>query len=455
MKKLLSFLIGLSLTSFILPSHAESLLQVYQQAKASNPDLRSSLATRDSAFEKINQSRGSLLPQLGLSGNASTDKGYRDNSGARSDNYSGSLQLTQVLFDLSKWRALSLTEKQAGIQDVSYQIAEQKLILNTATAYFKVLSAIDTLTFTEASKREIYRQLDQVTQKFNVGLTSITDVQNARAQYDQVVADEVSARNALNNALEALRQISGVYYPQLNTLNVERFKTESQTNVQTLLKDAEKYNLTLLNARLQQDIAREQIKLAQTGHMPTVNLEASTSLKKNRDYGNNVLFNSSDPTSTTGQSTLGVNLQVPLYSGGTVNSQVKQAQYGFVSASEDLESVHREVINNVNSSYNNTTAAISSISALQQAVVSAQSSLDATQAGYQVGTRTIIDVLIATTGLYNAKQKLSSTRYDYLISLLNVKSALGTLNQEDLIKLNNTLGVPISTQGLVISPERR
>lgn len=136
-----------------------------------------------------------------------------------------------------------------------------------------------------------------------------------------------------------------------------------------------------------------------------------------------------------------------------VNSQVKQAQYNFVGASEQLESAHRSVVQTVRSSFNNINASISSINAYKQAVVSAQSSLDAMEAGYSVGTRTIVDVLDATTTLYNAKQQLANARYTYLINQLNVKSALGTLNEQDLVALNNTLGKPVSTTPDSIAPE--
>ncbi len=208
MKKLLPILIGLSLTGFSAMSQAENLLQVYQQARISNPDLRKSAADRDAAFEKINEARSPLLPQLGLGADYTYNNGYRDSNGINSNVTSGSLQLTQVLFDMSKWRALTLQEKTAGIQDVTYQTDQQTLILNTATAYFKVLAAIDTLSYTEAQKQAIYRQLDQTTQRFNVGLVAITDVQNARSQYDAVLANEVTARNDLDNAVEELRQVT-------------------------------------------------------------------------------------------------------------------------------------------------------------------------------------------------------------------------------------------------------
>ncbi|MFP1528475.1 TolC family protein [Escherichia coli] len=179
---------------------------------------------------------------------------------------------------MSKWRALTLQEKAAGIQDVTYQTDQQTLILNTATAYFNVFNAIDVLSYTQAQKEAIYRRLDQTTQRFNVGLVAITDVQNARAQYDTVLANEVTARNNLDNAVEQLRQITGNYYPELAALNVENFKTDKPQPVNALLKEAEKRNLSLLQARLSQDLAREQIRQAQDGHLPTLDLTASTGI---------------------------------------------------------------------------------------------------------------------------------------------------------------------------------
>ncbi|MCQ4967142.1 outer membrane channel protein TolC [Atlantibacter hermannii] len=455
MKKLLPILIGLSLSGFSAMSQAENLLQVYQQARLSNPDLRRSAADRDAAFEKINEARSPLLPQLGLGADYGYSNGYRDANGVNTTTSSAALSLTQTIFDMSKWRQLTLQEKSAGIQDVTFQTDQQTLILNTATAYFNVLSAIDSLSYTEAQKQAIYRQLDQTTQRFNVGLVAITDVQNARSQYDNVLANEVTARNNLDNALEQLRQVTGNYYPQLASLNVDAFKTTKPESVSNLLKEAENRNLTLLQARLSQDLAREQIRLAETGHLPTVGLTASTSVSDSSYSGSatsgpaGAQYNDSN----IGQNKVGINFSLPIYSGGAVNSQVKQAQYNFVGASEQLESAHRNVVQTVRSSFNNVNASISSINAYKQSVVSAQSSLDATEAGYAVGTRTIVDVLDATTTLFNAKQQLSSARYNYLINQLNIKAALGTLNEQDLQILNSNLGKPVSTTPEIVAPE--
>lgn len=452
MKKLLPILIGLSLSGFSTLSQAENLMQVYQQARLSNPELRKSAADRDAAFEKINEARSPLLPQLGLGADYTYSNGYRDANGVNSNATSASLQLTQSIFDMSKWRALTLQEKSAGIQDVTYQTDQQTLILNTATAYFNVLNAIDVLSYTQAQKDAVYRQLDQTTQRFNVGLVAITDVQNARSQYDTVLANEVTARNNLDNAVEQLRQVTGNYYPELASLNVDGFKTNKPQAVNALLKEAENRNLTLLQARLSQDLAREQIRLAQDGHLPTLDLTASTGVS-DTSYSGSKTNTSQYDDSNMGQNKIGLSFSLPIYQGGMVNSQVKQAQYNFVGASEQLESAHRSVVQTVRSSFNNINASISSINAYKQAVVSAQSSLDAMEAGYSVGTRTIVDVLDATTTLYNAKQQLANARYTYLINQLNVKSALGTLNEQDLVALNNTLGKPVSTSPDTIAPQ--
>ena len=452
MKKLLPIFIGLSLTGFSALSHAENLLQIYQQARLSNPELRKSAAVRDSAFEKINEARSPLLPQLGLGADYTYTNGSRDSSGINSKDATATLSLTQTIFDMSKWRALTLQEKTAGIQDVSYQTDQQALMLNSATAYFNVLSAIDSLSYIEAEKKAIYRQLDQTTQRFNVGLVAITDVQNARSQYDQVLADEVTFRNDLDNAVEQLRQVTGNYYPELASLNVERLELNKPLPVKSLLKEAESRNLSLLTARLSQDLAREQIRYAQDGHLPTLGLTASTGASKTTYSGHNTNTQEYD-NRHLGQSQIGLNFSLPIYSGGSVTSQVKQAQYNFVGASEQLESAHRSVVQNVRSSFNNVNASISSINALKQAVVSSQSSLDAMEAGYQVGTRTIVDVLEATSRLYQAKENLSKSRYTYLINQLNIKSALGTLNESDLAALNSTLGKPVPTVPDTVAPE--
>ena len=464
MKKLLPYLIGLSLCGFAGLASAENLIQVYQQAKESNPDLRKSEAMRNAAYEKITETRGSLLPQLGLAGGFDLVKNHRGEitddlvknhrgeitdpsnrqhttkNDSRTDRWSGSVSLSQSLFDMSRWYNLNISEQQAGIQDVAYRAQQQQLILDTSVAYFNVLRALDAFSFIQAQKSAIGKQLDQTQQRFKVGLVAITDVHDAQAQYDKTLADEVSRRNDVDNALEDLRLVTGLTYAQLSQLNTKSFRTKAAPLVSALLKEAESNNLTLLSARLAQTVAREQIRLSESGHYPTLDLTASSGLSDTRTR-----LDDDRTTNKSGQHQVGVQLSVPLYTGGRTQSQVRQAQYNFIGSSEDLESTHRNVIRNVRSSHNNISAAISTITAYEQTVVSAQSSLDATLAGYNVGTRTIVDVLNATTYLYDAKTLLSNARYDYLINVLIMKQAQGSLNENDIILLNKELGQPIST----------
>ncbi|GAA0350817.1 outer membrane channel protein TolC [Morganella psychrotolerans] len=443
MKKLLSLLIAVSVAGFSTVTQAEDLLQVYQKAKETNPTLRQTQAERNQAFEKINEARSPLLPQLGLGGGYEYGSGYRDNRNQNSNTLNAQLKLTQTIFDMSKWRQLDLQEKTAGISDITFQSAQQQLIVDTSVAYFNVLRALDTLSYVQSQKEAVYRQLDQTTQRFNVGLVAITDVQNARANYDSVLAQEVSGRNDVENTIEQLRQVSGIYYSDLASLDVNRFKTSSPDAIEVLLKEAQERNLNLLSASLGRDLAKEQISMAQSGHYPTVELSAGTGVTNNdysgSGYPNNYANN------YAGQSTIGVNVSIPLYTGGMVSSQVDQAQYGYTAASEKLEAMLRQVVQVTRSSYNNINASISSVNAYKQVVTSAESSLNATEAGYQVGTRTIVDVLNATTTLYEAKKSLSNARYDYLISQLYIGQARGTLNEDDVLRLNQVLGKSIPT----------
>ncbi|WP_340609040.1 outer membrane channel protein TolC [Xenorhabdus bharatensis] len=451
MKKLLSLFIAMNLVGFSTSGHAEDLLQIYKQAKETNPELLKALADRNSVFEGIDVARSPLLPQLSLNAGANYGKGFR-NSKQETHGTSAGLSLKQSIFDMSFWSKLNQAEKKAGIADISYQAAQQKLILDTANAYFDVLSKIDALTYSEAQKSSLYRQLDQTTQRFNVGLAAITDVQNARAQYDYMLAQEVSDRNELDNSLEKLRLITGVYYPQLASLNIDHFKTSKPKPAEDLLKEAETRNLNLLSARLMQDLKREQIKDAQTGYMPTLGLSASTGIENNHTHNSSA---SDSGNQYKGNNSVTVSFSVPLYSGGATSSQVEQAKYDFLSSSQDLENTYRKVIQDVRSSSNDIAASISSIEANKQAVLSAESSLHSMEAGYQVGTRTIVDVLDSTTKLYQAKKNLSQARYKYLISLLVNQQSRGTLNEDDLVALNNLLGTQVSTSASNIIKEMK
>ncbi|MFA7834121.1 outer membrane channel protein TolC [Aeromonas dhakensis] len=414
-------------------AHAENLLDIYQQAQIKDTQLLESKAKRDQAFEKINESRAALLPQINLGAGLN----YLQNKGdtQTNSNATGSLSLDQSIYRRSNWVNLSLTEKSATQSDVAYNLEIQNLMLRTAQAYFNVLKAMDTLEFVRANKAAVERQLEQTQQRFEVGLTAITDVHEAEAERDQALADEINAENTLDNSYESLRELTGIDHRQLDVLNTDRFSPQKTPfNSDRWLELALDKNLQLHSARIGKDIAKEQIDLAKTGHEPTLDLGAGLSSTYS-DYKDEIR----NPESNANQANIGLNFKLPLYTGGATTSQVKQSQFNYVAASEQLERSFRNVQSTVRSSYNNVNASIGSVRAYGQSVISADSALKATEAGYEVGTRTIVDVLDSTRKLYQAKQKLSEARYNYILSILSLKQAAGTLEQKDLEDVNQGL----------------
>ncbi|GEA60353.1 outer membrane channel protein TolC [Vibrio comitans] len=437
MKKALSILVSVSLGGLSLPTMAENLADVYNQAKNSDPTLLRSAAQRDAAFESVTSSRSTLLPQISLTAGYNYGEGYDTGSGApKTDAFTAGIGLSQELYQRSSWVTLETAEKNARQADSAYAAQQQDLILRVATAYFEVLRAQDSLEFVQAEKSAVERQLDQEKQRFEVGLSAITNVHEAQAEYDSVLAEEVIARNDLVNSYETLREITGAGHQNLDILDIERFSaSKSDKSTDALVDQAQVQNLSLLAARINQDIARDNIRLASSGHLPSLTFDASAG------YGNGEISGTDvDDTNYN----LGINLSVPLYTGGSVTSQVKQAEYNYVAVSEDLEASYRSVVKTVRASNNNIDATIGSIRAFEQSLISAESALAAVETGYEVGSRTIVDVLDFTRRVFEAKRNLSDARYNYIISVLQLKQAVGTLNEQDILEINNGLKAPTS-----------
>ncbi|WP_272690334.1 MULTISPECIES: outer membrane channel protein TolC [Providencia] len=443
MNKIIKLFILISSIIIGFNCNAEDLLDIYKITKDNNPTLKKTESERYQAYKKIDEERSSLLPQLKLNANSSYKNNDETDNNKNIKNSALSLQMTQAIIDSSQWKSLSIQEKQAAISDINYQISQQDLLLETAISYFNILKSIDALTYIKAHKLAVYHQLDQTTQRFNVGLTTITDVQNARANYDSIIAQEVIGYNELKNSVEILRKISGVRYTQLAKLNINKLQLAKPDNITFLLENARMKNLSVLKSRLIQEISNDKISLAKSGHLPIVTLEASTAINNTRLDKNNI-ENQHRIHNHSGKNNAALSLNLPIYQGNTVNSQVKQAQYGFQAATEQLESDYRNVTQQVSSSYNNILSSISSIKAYKQLIISTQSSLDATEAGYQVGTRTIVDMLSATSALYQSKKNLSNAQYDYLTNQLKMEYLQGSLNENSIQRINKMLGNEIS-----------
>lgn len=432
----LSMLAALILSSAtICTAQAENLLDIYQTAQQKDPIVLKAKAERDSAYAAIDYADAANLPQINLNGNIGYQKTNKDDLNTAMV-AGGSISLQQSIWRHSNFIRSSIAEKQATSKDLSYNDAKQKLIQRVCNAYFGVLEAQEVLEYTVANQTALKRQYDEASQRFKVGLIANTDVQETKAAYDLSTAQVILAQNNLANSYELLREITGNEYKTLSRLNVTTFSTPGvETNTEYWLKTADENNMLLQNMMVNREIAKENISLAQTGHEPTLDLVGALS-SNYTDYKENTITKQ-DGTINTGK--IGLELNIPIYSGGAVSAQVEQAKADYVAASEALEAQHRSMQTDLFSQYNNINSAIGTVKAYEQTVISAQSALDATTAGYDVGTRTIVDVLDATQKLYNAKSSLASARYKYIMSWINLRYTSGLLNEEDVVKINSGL----------------
>ncbi|PHN84651.1 outer membrane channel protein TolC [Vibrio splendidus] len=413
---------------------ADSLSEIYGLAKQHDPELLEAAAQRDSAFEAINSTRSNLLPQIDLTAGYV----YQDTDRHEADGSSGNvnLGLVQSIYDRGSWISLSISEKTAREADARYTVTQQSVIYNITEAYFDVLSAKDNLRFVQSEKEALAKQLNQTEQRFAVGSAPITDVQDAQAQYDNVVAQEIQAQNSVENALEELRAITGQPASNLSVLDINRFSTSMpELSANDLVQKASNENLQILAGRIQKDIAKEQISLADSGHLPTISLTTGYEYTKNFDEPNNPVtgYTQDDDENLFN---VGVSIDLPVYSGGRVTSEGKQAQYQYVAASQDLESTYRDVEKNIRAINNNIRSAIGSIKAYEQSLVSAKSALEATEQGFMVGTRTMVDVLDSTQNVYQAQKNLSDARYQYILSRVQLKQATGSLSEQDIFDVD-------------------
>lgn len=427
-KNLLTTLIASSFGLFSLNLAAADLQEIYQLATQKDPTVLRAAASRDRAALGIDVSRASLLPSV----TASASFGRDDKSGYNLDapnSTSASVTLKQSLFNWGNWERLDRAEQVALQVQTAYDAEVQGLIVRVTESYFNVLKAVDDLGFAQAEKRAIERQLEQTKQRYAVGLTAITDVHDAQAQFDSAVASEIAAENAVTNAREFLREITGQYHEELASLNTTKFSPSNPTptNIQEWVQLAQDYNLVLKSQRILLDIADKDIDLAKTGHYPTLDLSATLGTAKTSGFERGE------------SSSAGITLAVPIYSGGGTSAGVDVAKANYVEVSQTLELNHRSVIRQVRNSYNGVNALISSIRALEQAVVSAESALNATETGFEVGTRTIVDVLQSTRNLFNARRNLSGARYNYIVTILKLKQAAGNLSEADLTAVNQAL----------------
>ncbi len=457
MKKAILFrniaLLLLSLGSPALVQGA-SLLEVYQQALQSDPLIHEAESRRQAALEAAPQARALLLPQIsaGAQYSSSNFDGSSAEGGAggtiasvtseSSTTSTGwTVDLRQTLFRWDQWVGLRKAEKQVAKAQVNYEAAQQDLIVRVVTRYFNVLAAEDQLTSIHADRTAIARQLEQAKQRFEVGLIAITDVQESQAAYDQAVANEIGSKRSLATAREFLREITGEYIRILSAPDDDFPLTPPNPASEASWNEiAMAQNLALVSSRFDEQIARDEIAFRRSGHYPTLDLVANISSAESEitdQVRNSIQFPDIDTDGN--RDSISIQLSIPIFSGGRTSSRVKEAVYLHRATRQQLQRVARETERQTRDAYLGVISEISRVQALKQSVASSRTALEATQAGFEVGTRTIVDVLNSQFSLYAAITNFYQSRYAYIGNVLRLKLAAGTLQVQDLEEIDQWL----------------
>lgn len=460
---LLALTLALAFTS---GSHAADLIEVYQRALQNDPLIREADANRLASRESKPQALAALLPQVNATGSyekidSNGSDTFQDTSVtdrvsflARDieqelDSKLYQIQLRQTLFRWDQWSTLKRADSQVAQAEADYQAAQQDLIQRTAQRYFDVLAAQDTVDAAQASLEAFSRQLEQADKRFEVGLIAITDVQEARAAHDQAAAAVIQAKRALATAHELLRELTGEPFASLSApIEDMPLKSPDPENEEQWVTAALEQNLRVISARLATDIAKQDVRVARSEHFPTIDLVANRS--GNDVTGDQTITNPplgpiaetrsvspADRDST--DDSIALQVSVPIYSGGGTSSRVRQRVYLHRAARERLERTHRETERAARDAYLGVLSEISRVKALKQALESSKTALQATEAGFEVGTRTTVDVLDARRRLFEAQTNYSRSRYDYILNVLQLQLATGTLKKEDLDEINSYL----------------
>lgn len=455
-------------------AHSASLLEIYQQALQSDPRIHEAEARRLASLEAEPQARGVLFPQIDFSGDWSTadDEGVSsqpqfvpsdpndptselvlttipfERESRENETLRWQFQLRQTLFRWDQIVGLRRADKLVAKAEADREAAQQDLVIRVGQNYFDVLGAEDRLTSLHANRQAIARQLEQAKQRFEVGLIAITDVQESQAAYDQAVADEIQAKRDLATRREFLREITGEYVGALSAPGDEfPMRAPAPASEKDWVDLALSQNLLLVSSRLDEKLARDEISFRRNGHYPTIDLVATTS-DFDRDSDLRVP-DESDPTgmreifaptdSDNRRDSISIQFSIPLFSGGTTSSRVREAVYLHRAAREQLQRVTRETERETRDAYLGVLSEMSRVEALEQAVESSRTALEATQAGFDVGTRTIVDVLDSQFALYRSITLFYQARYDYLMNVLRLKQAAGNLQIQDLEEIDKWL----------------
>jgi outer membrane protein len=430
---LIAALLSGSITLLPGPALAEDLIQVYDQAVRSDPVLREAEQTLFATREVKPQARALLLPNVAATGEANYQSGSSQIRGLdrRSDNFgsqNAAAVVSQSVYNRGNWMTLKQSDDVIAQAEAQYRDAQIALMVRTTEAYFAVLRAADAVTVSESLVRANERTLDQSKQRFEVGLVAITDVNESQAAYDSSRATLINAKVALDNAWEALRVIVGPFNQPLARLGDKLpLAPPEPNNLDTWADTALRNNFGIIAASEAAEAAKKGIEIERSGYFPSVGAQAGF------DFSNS--GQDSGVIRSEG-AFVGLTLNVPIYQGGAVASRTRQAGYQFRAAQDRLDQTRRQVDQQVKDAFRGIQSSIEDVKARQAAVVSARSSLESTQAGLEVGTRTQVDVLNAQRNLFEAEFQYLSSRYAYIINGVKLHQATSTLTREVLEKGN-------------------
>ncbi len=417
---------------------AEDLMEIYQLALQNDPEFKISDINQSIAGESKSQSIAQMLPNIALTASSNRQRiqsirGGFSISGTGLQHYwdsALSISLKQPVFNWGHWVQLEQSENKIAQAEAEFQAKQQNLMTRTVEAYFNILAAQDNLEFVDAEKKAIEKQLEQAKQRFDVGIIAITDVYEAQAAYDRALAAVIEAENQVDNSKEILREIIGEHPADLNKLAPQiELSSPMPEDIDAWANTAENNNFSIVAQLNLAEYARKNIELQESKHLPTLDFVAQY---RQLDNGNQVGFRGDNES-------FGLQLNVPLYEGGGTLSRTREAQYQYDSAKEELVKVKRSVTREVKNAFRGILASIRQVNALKTTTESGALAVEAAEAGLEVGTRTMVDVLTIQRNLYKAKSDYARSRYDYLINGIKLKQAAGSLSNEDLMQVNQYL----------------
>lgn len=436
-KSLLFCILTLSLSPNL---YATDLMDIYKQALENDTIFKNAYDTYMSSTEAVPQARAALYPQVTVNSQAGRNLQDVSAGGLGTNQYYGNtlwqVTASQAIFNYQAWAKVQQAKASVKASQATFNDAAQDLILRTAKAYFDVLLAKDTLDFAEAKKRANKRQYDQATQRFQVGLDAITSVYEAKAAYDQSVATVISAKNNQVNQNENLRKLTNHVYDALAPLRDSRIPLikPEPNNVDQWIDTGLKQNYKLYAAKYNLEVAKESVKSISAGNWPVFSVQSNASQTHNQVTGTSFFV----PSRQT-QANMAIAMNFPVFQGGLVQSQTRQAQYNFQGSSEQMEQTYRDVVVNSRIAFNTITDGISKVKADRQTIISQQNSLESTEAQFEVGTRTMVDVVNAQQRLFEAQEQLARDQYGLINAILTLKYLAGTLNVNDIELVNSWL----------------